>query len=92
MRVDEYIESYCRKYRSVERVISHYRGSCGVRYCRLRAEWKRKFAHRPRGCDAIRVSPIAELARKREIALAERFSWLSRVREPRMLQNQVEET
>ena len=63
-----------------------------MRYRWLRAEWKRKFVHRPRSCDAIRISPIAELARKRETALAERFSWLSRVREPRMLQNLVEET
>ena len=92
LSVDEYIESYCRKYHSVERAISHYRGSCGVRYRRLRAEWKRKFVHRPRSYDAIRVSPIAESARKRGTTLAERFSWLSRVKEPRMLQNLVEET
>ena len=46
----------------------------------LRAEQKRKFAHHPRSYDAIRVSPIAESARKREIALAERFSWLIRVK------------
>ena len=51
-----------------------------MRYRRLRGEKKRKFAHRPRSCDAIRVSPIADLARKREIALAERFSWLIRVK------------
>ena len=70
----------------------HCQGSCGVRYRRLRAERKRKFAHRPRSYDAIRVSSIEELARKRETALAERFSCLSRVREPRMLQNLVEET
>ena len=58
----------------------------------LRVEQKRKSAHRPRSCDAVRASPIAESARKREIALAERFSWLSRFREPRILQNLVEET
>ena len=92
MRVDEYIESYYRKYRSVERVISHCRGSCGVGYRRLRVGKKGRFPQCPRSCDMIRVSPIAELARKREIALAERFSWLSRVRESRMLQNLVEET
>ena len=63
-----------------------------MRYHRLRVEQKSKFVHHPRSCDAIRVSPIAELARKRETALAERFSWLSRVKEPRMLQNLVEET
>ena len=63
-----------------------------MRYRRLRAEQKIKFTHHPRSCNAIRVSPIAESARKRETALAERFSWLSRVREPRMLQNLVEET
>ena len=63
-----------------------------MRYRRLRAERKRNFVHNPISCDAIRVSPIAELARKRETSLAERFSWLSRVREPRMLQNLVEET
>ena len=85
MRVNEYIESYCRKYLSVERAISHCWGSCGVRYRRLRVGQKGRFAQHPRKCDTIRVSPIAELARKREIALADRFSWLSRVREPRML-------
>ena len=58
----------------------------------MRVEQKRKFAHHPRSCDAIRVNPIVESARKRETNLAERFSWLSRVREPRMLQNLVEET
>ena len=63
-----------------------------MRYRRLRAERKTKFVHHPRSCDVIRVSPIEDLARKRERALAERFSWLSRVREPRMLQNLVEET
>ena len=63
-----------------------------MRYHRLRVEQKRNFAHCPRRCDAIRVSPIAKSARKRETTLAERFSWLSRVREPRMLQNLVEET
>ena len=63
-----------------------------MRYRRLRVEKKRKFVHRPRSCDVIRVSPIAESARKRETTLAERFSWLSRVREPRMLQNLVEES
>ena len=62
------------------KVISHHRRSCGVRYHRLRAERKRNFAHHLRSCDAIRVSPIAELARKRETTLAERFSWLSRVK------------
>ena len=92
MRVDEYIESYCRKYRSIERAISHCRGSCGVRYRRLRVEQKSKFAHCPRSCDVIRASPVVESARKREIAHAERFNWLSIVREPRMLQNLVEET
>ena len=92
MRVDEYIESYCRKYHSVEKVISHCRGSCGVRYHRLRVEQERKFVHHPRSCDAIRINPIEESARERETTLAERFSWLSRVREPRMLQNLVEET
>ena len=51
-----------------------------MRYRRLRVEQKRKFAHCPRRCDAIRVSPIAESARKRETALAKRFSWLSRVK------------
>ena len=63
-----------------------------MRYRSLRAEWKRKFVHHPRSWDTIRVSPIVELARKRETTLAERFSWLIRVREPRMLQNLVEET
>ena len=92
MRVDEYIESYCRKYRSIGRAISHYRGSCGVGYRRLRVGQKGSFTQFPRSYDAIRVSPIAELARKRETTLAERFNWLSRVREPRMLQNLVEET
>ena len=51
-----------------------------MRYRRLRVEEKRRFAHRPRSCDVIRVNPIAESARKREIALAERFSWLIRVK------------
>ena len=46
----------------------------------MRVEQKRKFAHHPRSCDAIRVSPTVELARKREIALAERFIWLVRVK------------
>ena len=63
-----------------------------MRYRRLIVGQKGRFTQRPRSCDAIRVSPIAELARKRETALAERLSWLSRVREPRMLQNLVEET
>ena len=63
-----------------------------MRYRRLRAERKIKFAHHPRSCDAIRVNSIVELARKRETALSERFNWLSRDREPRMLQNLVEET
>ena len=63
-----------------------------MRCHRLRVEKKRKLAHRPRSCDAIRASPIAESARKGETALAERFSWLSRVIEPRMLQKLVEET
>ena len=80
MRVDEYIESYCRKYRSVERAISHCRGSCGVRYPRLRVGQKGRFVQHPRIYDVIRVSPIAELARKRETTLAERFSWLIRVK------------
>ena len=62
-----------------------------MRYRRLRVEQKRKFAHRPRSCDAIRVSLIAESARKRDTAHAERSHWLSRVRELRMLQNLVEE-
>ena len=53
---------------------------------------KSKFAHCPRSCDVIRASPVVESARKREIAHAERFNWLSIVREPRMLQNLVEET
>ena len=92
MRVDEYIESYCRKYCSIEREISHHLGDCSVRYCRLRVEQKSKFAHRPISCDEIRFSPIAESSRKRETVLAEIFSWLSRVKEPRMLQNLVEET
>ena len=61
-------------------------------YRKLRVGQKGKFAHHPRSCDAIRISPIAELSSKRETTLAERFSWLSRVREPRMLQNLVEET
>ena len=74
MRVDEYIESYYRKYRSIERAISHCRGSYGVRYRRLRVGQKGRFAQHPRSCNAIRVSPIAELAGKRETALAERFS------------------
>ena len=47
---------------------------------RLRSKRKSKFVHHPRSCDAIRVSPIAESARKREIALAERISWLIRVK------------
>ena len=51
-----------------------------MRYRRLRVEQERKFAHHLRSCDVIRVSPIAESARKREIALAERFSWLIRVK------------
>ena len=52
-----------------------------MRYRRLRGcEQKRKVAHPPRSYDAIRVSPITELARKREVALAERFHWLIRVR------------
>ena len=63
-----------------------------MRYHRLRVEQKSKFAHRPRRYNAIRASPIAESARMREISLAERINWLSRVREPRMLQNLVEET
>ena len=63
-----------------------------MRYRRLRVEQKEKFAHHPRSYDAIRVSPIVESARKRETTLAERFNLLSRVREPRMLQNLVEET
>ena len=63
-----------------------------MRYRRLRAGQKGRFVQRPRSYNAIRVSPIAELARKRETTLAKRFSWLSRVREPRMLQNLVEET
>ena len=67
------------------------RRSYGVRYHRLRVEQKSKFAHCPRSCDAIRASPVEESARKRETTLAERFHWLSRVREPRMLQNLVEE-
>ena len=74
MRFVEYIESYCRKYRSIERLISHCQESCGVRYHRLRVEQKGRFAQRPRSCDAIRVSPIAESARKRETALAKRFN------------------
>ena len=45
-----------------------------MRYRRLRVEQKRKVAHRPRSCDAIRVSPIAKSARKRERALAERLA------------------
>ena len=77
MRVDEYIESYCRKYRSIERAILHCWGSCDVRYHRLRVGQKGRFTQRPRSCDAIRVSPIAESARKKEIALAERFSRLT---------------
>ena len=63
-----------------------------MRYHRLIFELKSKFSHHPRSYDAIRVNPIVESARKRETALAERFNWLSRVREPRMLQNLVEET
>ena len=51
-----------------------------MRYRRLRAERKRKFVHHTRICDTIRVSPIAELARKRETVLAKRVSWLSRVK------------
>ena len=74
------------------KVISHRRRSCGVRYRRLRVEQKSKFAHHPRSYDAIRASPVAESARKRETARAKRPSWLSRVREPRILQNLVEET
>ena len=80
MRVDEYIDSYCRKYRSVERVISHCRGSYGVRYCKLRVGQKGRFAQCPRSCEVIRFSPIEELAIKRETTLAERFSWLGRVK------------
>ena len=63
-----------------------------MRYRRLRVKQKSKFAHHPRSYDAIRAYPVAESARKRETALSERFHWLSRVREPRMLQNPVEET
>ena len=51
-----------------------------MRYRRLRVEKKRKSVHHPRSYDAIRVSPIAELARKREKTLVERFSWLIRVK------------
>ena len=63
-----------------------------MRYRRLRVEQKRRFVHHPRRCDVIRVSPIAESARKRETDLAEKLNYLSRVREPKMLQNLVEET
>ena len=41
---------------------------------------KRRLAHHPRSYDAIRVSPIAESARKRETALTERSHWLIRVK------------
>ena len=51
-----------------------------MRYRRLIVKQERKFAHRPRSCDAIRVNPIAESARKRETTRAERFNWLSRVK------------
>ena len=51
-----------------------------MRYRRLRVEQKRKFAHLPRSYDAIRVSPIAESARERETTLAEKLSWLIRVK------------
>ena len=64
----------CRK------VISYLRGGCGVRYHRVRAKLKSKFAHRPISCDAIRVSLIAESTRKRDTMFVERFNWLSRVR------------
>ena len=63
-----------------------------MRYCRLRFKQKSKFVRHPRSCDAIRASPMVESARKREMARAARFNWLSRVKEPRMLQNLVEET
>ena len=49
-------------------------------YHRLRVGKKGRFVQCPRTCDMIRVSPIAELARKRETTLVERFRWLSRVR------------
>ena len=51
-----------------------------MRYCRLRVEQKRKFAHRPRSYDVIRASPVAESSRKRDTVFIERFNWLSRVR------------
>ena len=51
-----------------------------MRYRRLRVEQKRRFAHRPRSYDAIRINPIAEPARKRETTLAKRLSWLIKVK------------
>ena len=51
-----------------------------MRYHRLRVEQKRRFAHRPRICDVIRFSPIADSARERETTLAKRFSWFIRVK------------
>ena len=51
-----------------------------MRYRRLRVEQKSKFVHGPRSCDAIRASPVAESARKRETTLPEKINWLSRVK------------
>ena len=54
------------------KAILHHPRSYDVRYRRLRVEQKSKFAHHPRSYDAIRASPIAESARKRETACAKR--------------------
>ena len=51
-----------------------------MRYRRLRVGQKGRFTQCPRSYEVIRFSPIAELARKRETSLVERFSWLIRVR------------
>ena len=63
-----------------------------MRYRREGAQQKSKFAHRHRICDVIRVCSLSVPARRRDCPHREIPLAKSESRDPRMLQNLVEDT